>query len=437
MDDKPKDYSRDAFKGGFSAGYFGTVGSKEGWEPSSFVSSRSNRASHQPQKPVDFMDDEDIADLRASRVFAVRREYSATNSDSVNAFMALAQSAASHSVTSKPKLYQRIGDQIMVAMGWKPGQIDSQMSNLIAKAAKPNYHGVDYSMDLVKLPKDKSNTAASSTSLPDLGNLFARKPTNKLKKKKKNVNVQQLSFGDIDEDVDIIPKAKSKANLPGNAQARQPLSAVTSLAAANSRCHDGRLPLSGFVLAERIEPQVIEPDPQFTEAHKQPKAPEGTASRSKPDSPLDALNRPSIITAEQRQKLGIMEPPKPILNQPPEPPAVSNVGILSRFTAATATDDIVETKPSEKPIPSLKTVCRTVCEWIPSRLLCKRMNIAPPAQSLELEAESEPQKRKQAADYFNLNDTEYVWASDVQGGPAQTTQPRPDPKLLHSVFGSE
>jgi len=29
-----------AFTGGFSAGYFNTVGSSEGWQPSKFVSSR-------------------------------------------------------------------------------------------------------------------------------------------------------------------------------------------------------------------------------------------------------------------------------------------------------------------------------------------------------------------------------------------------------------
>ncbi|KAJ2450256.1 hypothetical protein EV183_004415 [Coemansia sp. RSA 2336] len=435
MDNKPEDYSRDAFKGGFSAGYFGTVGSKEGWEPSSFVSSRSNRASHQLQKPADFMDDEDIADLRASRIFDVRREYSAANSAGMDAHMGAAQPAASHSATSKLNLCQRIGDQIMLAMQWKPGQIDGQISELMAKAAKANHHGVDYSMDLAKLPKDKGSTAPSS-SMPDLGNLFARKPTTKPKKKKKCVNVQQLSFGDMDEDVDIIPKAKSKVNISASAQAKQPLSVTTSLAAVDSRCHDGRLPLSGFVLAERIEPQVIEPDPQFTEVHKQPRVSEDAAPMSKPNAHPDTLSKPAIITAEQRQKLGIMEPPKPILD-PPKLPAVPNMGILSRFTAATATDDVAGAKTSEKPMPSLKTVCRTVCEWVPSRLLCKRMNIAPPAQSLELEAESEPPKRKQAADYFNLNDTEYVWASDIQDGLVQDIQSRPDPKLLHSVFGSE
>ncbi|PIA13256.1 hypothetical protein COEREDRAFT_49549, partial [Coemansia reversa NRRL 1564] len=60
-DDKPKEYSRDAFKGGFRAGYFGTVGSKEGWQPSTeFVSSRTNRAQRREMRPEDFMDAEDL-----------------------------------------------------------------------------------------------------------------------------------------------------------------------------------------------------------------------------------------------------------------------------------------------------------------------------------------------------------------------------------------
>ncbi|KAL3311197.1 G patch domain-containing protein 1 [Cichlidogyrus casuarinus] len=50
-----------AFTGGFSAGYFNTVGSKKGWTPSTFVSNRSdkNRSNNQ-QRPEDFMDDEDL-----------------------------------------------------------------------------------------------------------------------------------------------------------------------------------------------------------------------------------------------------------------------------------------------------------------------------------------------------------------------------------------
>lgn len=47
-----------AFTGGFSAGYYNTVGTKEGWSPASFSSSRSSKVASKRQRPEDFMDDE-------------------------------------------------------------------------------------------------------------------------------------------------------------------------------------------------------------------------------------------------------------------------------------------------------------------------------------------------------------------------------------------
>lgn len=38
-----------------------------GWAPSTFVSSRSDRAKKNQAKPEDFMDDEDLAEVRESR----------------------------------------------------------------------------------------------------------------------------------------------------------------------------------------------------------------------------------------------------------------------------------------------------------------------------------------------------------------------------------
>ncbi|XP_010547724.1 PREDICTED: G patch domain-containing protein TGH [Tarenaya hassleriana] len=52
-----------AFTGGFSAGYYNTVGSKEGWTPQSFTSSRKNRAGVRNQSISDFLDEDERADL--------------------------------------------------------------------------------------------------------------------------------------------------------------------------------------------------------------------------------------------------------------------------------------------------------------------------------------------------------------------------------------
>ena len=63
-----------AFEGGFSAGYFNTVGSKEGWTPSAFRSSRGARdADRRPERPrvaEDYMDDDEREALQASRLEA-------------------------------------------------------------------------------------------------------------------------------------------------------------------------------------------------------------------------------------------------------------------------------------------------------------------------------------------------------------------------------
>lgn len=66
-DEKGRRRLHGAFTGGFSAGYFNTVGTKEGWAPSTFVSSRNDRAKARAARPEDFMDEEDLAEMQESR----------------------------------------------------------------------------------------------------------------------------------------------------------------------------------------------------------------------------------------------------------------------------------------------------------------------------------------------------------------------------------
>jgi hypothetical protein len=61
-DEKGRQRFHGAFTGGFSAGYFNTVGSKEGWTPTSYTSSRSQRAERVIRTVDDFRDDEDRED---------------------------------------------------------------------------------------------------------------------------------------------------------------------------------------------------------------------------------------------------------------------------------------------------------------------------------------------------------------------------------------
>jgi len=54
-----------AFTGGFSAGYYNTVSTEQGWIPSQFISTKSEKWDKQlyKSKPEDFMDDEDLSEF--------------------------------------------------------------------------------------------------------------------------------------------------------------------------------------------------------------------------------------------------------------------------------------------------------------------------------------------------------------------------------------
>ncbi|KAL5725999.1 hypothetical protein ACHQM5_009072 [Ranunculus cassubicifolius] len=53
-----------AFTGGYSAGYYNTVGSKEGWTPQTFTSSRKNRAETKEQSILNFLDDDEKEEMQ-------------------------------------------------------------------------------------------------------------------------------------------------------------------------------------------------------------------------------------------------------------------------------------------------------------------------------------------------------------------------------------
>lgn len=58
-DDNGRRRFHGAFTGGFSAGFWNTVGSQEGFTPNTFKSSRTEKGYMHISKPTDYMDDED------------------------------------------------------------------------------------------------------------------------------------------------------------------------------------------------------------------------------------------------------------------------------------------------------------------------------------------------------------------------------------------
>ncbi|KAM4826000.1 G patch domain-containing protein 1 [Thomomys bottae] len=118
-----------AFSGGFSAGYFNTVGSKEGWTPSTFVSSRQNRADKSVLGPEDFMDEEDLSEFGiAPKAIVTTDDFASKTKDRIQekARQLVAATAPIPGATllddfiTPAKL--SVGFELLRKMGWKEGQ---------------------------------------------------------------------------------------------------------------------------------------------------------------------------------------------------------------------------------------------------------------------------------------------------------------------------
>ncbi|XP_007952531.1 G patch domain-containing protein 1 [Orycteropus afer afer] len=118
-----------AFSGGFSAGYFNTVGSKEGWTPTTFVSSRQNRADKSVLGPEDFMDEEDLSEFGiAPKAIVTTDDFTSKTKDRIRE-KARQLAAATAPIPGATLLDDfiapaklSIGFELLRKMGWKEGQ---------------------------------------------------------------------------------------------------------------------------------------------------------------------------------------------------------------------------------------------------------------------------------------------------------------------------
>ncbi|KAI8368582.1 hypothetical protein EDC96DRAFT_441313 [Choanephora cucurbitarum] len=168
-----------AFTGGFSAGYFNTVGSKEGWEPSQYVSSRTARNERKEAKPEDFMDEEDLQDLAntqklvttdefdvfgsTERELAARRQWRQQQEERGTGMEVIGDSLIN--MLGAPR--DSVGVRLLRQMGWRPGQgigprrrlSDTPQDITVAPRdcpiedyrVKRDHHGLGY--DLTQIPE--------------------------------------------------------------------------------------------------------------------------------------------------------------------------------------------------------------------------------------------------------------------------------------------
>ncbi|KAI9230412.1 MAG: hypothetical protein DHS80DRAFT_21394 [Piptocephalis tieghemiana] len=161
-----------AFTGGFSAGYFNTVGSKEGWTPQSFRSSRTSR--HQWKKedgermgaqPEDFMDEEDLADKEARGELAVREGYSL-------AFQGRDEEGEMEGAREKERSIRdlfivqtgNLGRKMLISMGWRPGTMIGERGMKEGKEEGEEKKG--FSMGLYTVGEEEDGEARTGILLP-------------------------------------------------------------------------------------------------------------------------------------------------------------------------------------------------------------------------------------------------------------------------------
>ncbi|CAL9684193.1 unnamed protein product [Knipowitschia caucasica] len=118
-----------AFTGGFSAGYFNTVGTKEGWTPSTFKSSREDKFDQQRARPEDFMDEEDFGEhgiapreiTRSAEFQSGHRKEASEKARAVNAQSSLIPGDTLLEEIIAPAK-SSIGVELLKTMGWREGQ---------------------------------------------------------------------------------------------------------------------------------------------------------------------------------------------------------------------------------------------------------------------------------------------------------------------------
>lgn len=348
-----------AFTGGFSAGYFNTVGSKEGWTPSTFVSSRTNRYKDQQkaaqQRPEDFMDEEDLADAEEAKKITTNAAFAGLGSTANDA------TRASGLMGLFRTQGETMGVKLLKKMGWREGQgigpkvrrkarLELQNDGaaqgetflfapenvpMIAFVKKTDRKGLGYAGESRLTPIGLSGSRKSShgetddEDEDDYGSLGRPKLTiGGARKKEPNkvrggigIGVLNDTGSDDEDPYEVGPKIsynrviggdkkKKKASIAANPTLQAKPKFITKKAASSilgkvalgvRKCHDGRLPLDGFVFGK--EPDALTTEINSEGKYPPPRVPSGWVSSKTAKTETGGANYVSTADAAKASAL--------------------------------------------------------------------------------------------------------------------------------------
>ncbi|KAL8739532.1 MAG: hypothetical protein Q9190_007674, partial [Brigantiaea leucoxantha] len=332
-DDQGRKRLHGAFTGGFSAGYFNTVGSKEGWTPSTFVSSRTSKKKDAPsikqQRPEDFMDAEDLAEAEEARKLQTNDSFAGLGSTADE----LTKPGSIMDILKTTG--ETMGVKLLKKMGWREGQgigpkvrrkartdegdeatfegnqethlFAPENSEMISFVRKNDRKGLGF--------EGEARLDGNSTNETHVGNLrdqdddaFGTGTVSGRGKVKKKHSVIRTGFGvgilnddgsDNEDPYSMGPRISYNRVIGGEKKKKKPetiksaanpllnnkpvfiskKAASSKTASSFRRCHDGRLPLDGFVLSSSKDPlsSFLSQDGKYPP----PKIPEGWKSSKK------------------------------------------------------------------------------------------------------------------------------------------------------------
>ncbi|CAI6355301.1 unnamed protein product [Macrosiphum euphorbiae] len=419
-----------AFTGGFSAGFYNTVGSLEGWTPSTFKSSRDSKTTLKSQNAYDFMDEEDKKDLGIdASSLKIKAEYS--DHSSRKRQLPIVNTGP---IPGKPVLGEILkpikgtwGVELLRSMGWKPGQgVGPQLTQREKLRAKKELENVGMKFSIntkyddddddevnellenIKVSPYEYESVAIKPKFDTFGLGYEGLKTTNVSVKSENkyskltvggksIHGQAFGVGAYEDDDDDIYATEDMTNYDFSLEEKSQKSKnKTQTNNMNSECIDGFVEDdSKHGLFEDL-PLPIQIPPEWR--------PHGMFDRIVGQCPPDffsqSFNPTNISYTNVNTRQREMKKPEP----PPsveefikkEVPSLLSDIISDRFTRAELPDDstnalIPVVRTTDPTLERLKNYAskqmygfwtRKTEPWIPDKLLCKRFNIPVPKQSI-------------------------------------------------------
>ncbi|KAK5722310.1 hypothetical protein LTR15_005539 [Elasticomyces elasticus] len=334
LDDRGRKRLHGAFTGGFSAGYYNTVGSKEGWTPSTFISSREKKQKNGDegrdggagQRVEDYMDAEDLAERESTQTLEVEGEFAGLGGGSAEKNVP----GRMFSDLFRPTGEERMGVRLLQRMGWRAGQgigpkirrkaqgddgkggehlFAPENVKVMVLDRKTDRKGLGFAGEGPLAGGDEDEDDERDARILTQGSRsrgLVNKPGKLTKKSSLGVGVLNDTGSDDEDPYAIGPQIRYNRIIGGDRKKKGGLTTTNATQTVTKpgsssrklaqrpmgsvrKCHDGRPALEGFILS--LAPLSIEDG----NAYPPPVVPEDwTSSKKPPSSTTDTHNTTGI-----------------------------------------------------------------------------------------------------------------------------------------------